>query len=580
MQKAIKNLIQGTASMNVFTKLKLLWHIGKWRATWDWRNTKQAIRVPGNPKFMSAREAVSLIKDGSVIGTSGLAGNQRASLIWWAIKEMFEETGHPRDLTIVSVGGQGGRGKIPGTLEELGLPGLCTRLFTGHTETYKSILKLADQGLCEIQCIPQGTLTLILKAMGEEGKNYVINKTGIGTFIDPRVGRGTPVLNGGKKQWVEVVGDSLKYEVPWLDVAVFNAPAADREGNIYVKNCVMIGESYEITKAVKRRGGIVIANVGLLVDKGYDDIFLPADDIDAVVVWKGTEQTGGVPHRKYWDFFTLNSKTPIEEGIARVRFVNRVLKVTPVRTPADDVLARLAARIFVENSKKGDFIDIGVGLPEEASRLLFESGVLKDVTLMTESGVVGGLPAPGIFFGASINPIEIVSSATIFTRMYQRLDGVILGALQVDSEGNVNVSKRGEGAINYVGPGGFIDLTTAAKTIYFCVAWGNGAIIKVENGKVKVINPGKPKFIEKVDEITFCGKEAIKNGKKVFYITHIGAFLLTEKGMELKWIMPGVDLQKDILDVIQMKVIIPEGGPTIVEDSVVTGKNFKLALKE
>jgi hypothetical protein len=29
----------------------------------------------------------------------------------------------------------------------------------------------------------------------------------------------------------------------------------------------------------------------------------------------------------------------------------------------------------VQNSKKGDYVDIGVGLPEEASRLLFESGV-------------------------------------------------------------------------------------------------------------------------------------------------------------------------------------------------------------
>lgn len=565
--------------MNLFTKLQLLYLIARWRATWDWRNTKKAVRVPGNPKFMSAREAVSLIPDGAVIGTSGLAGNQRASLIWWAIREMFEETGKPKNLTIVSVGGQGGRGKIPGTLEELGLPGLCTRFFTGHTETFKSILKLADQGLCELHIIPQGTLTLILKAMGEEGKNYIINKTGIGTFIDPRTGRGTPVLNGNKPQYISVVNDSLKYEIPWLDVAVFNAPSADREGNIYIKNCVLISESYEITKAVKRRGGIVIANVGQIVEKGYDEIFLPASDIDAVVVWKGTEQTGGVRHTRYWDFITLNSKTPIDEGIARVRFVNNVLGITPRRTPADEVLARLSASIFVQHSKKGDYVDIGVGLPEETSRLLYESGAMKDITLMTESGVLGGLPAPGIFFGASVNPTEIVSSATIFSRMYQRLDGVILGALQVDGDGNVNVSKRGEGAINYVGPGGFIDLTTAAKKVFFCVAWGNQAKIKIENGKVKVLSHGQPKFIEKVDEITFNGKEALKNGKQVFYITHIGAFVLTEKGMELRWVMPGIDIQKDILNVIKMPVVLPEHGPIVVDESIVTGKNFTLKIE-
>ncbi len=566
--------------MNVFTKIQLLWHIAKWRATWDWRNTKKAIRVPGNPKFMGAREAVAMIKDGSVIASSGLAGNMRASFMWWAIKEMFEETGHPCNLTVISVGGQGGRGRIPGTLEELGLPGLCTRFFTGHTETYKSILRLADQGLCEVQILPQGTLTLILKAMGEEGKNYIINKTGIGTFIDPRTGRGTPLLNGNKPQYVSVVdGEYLKYECPWPDVAIFNAPAADREGNIYVKNAVMIGESYEITKAVKRHGGIVIANVAQIVEKGYDKIFLPASDIDAIVVWKGTEQTGGVKHRHYWDFLTLESKTPIDEGIARVRFVNKVLGITPRRTKADDVLARLAAKIFVQNSKKGDFVDIGVGLPEEASRLLYESGALKDITLMTESGVMGGLPAPGIFFGAAINPTEIVSSATVFQRMYNRLDSVILGALEVDGNGNVNVSKRGEGAINYVGPGGFIDLTTCAKKVFFCVAWGNQSKIEVTNDEVKVIYPGQPKFIDKVSEITFNGQEALKAGKEVFYITHIGAFVLTQKGMELRWVMPGVDIEKDIRNVIKMPFIIPENGPIVVDNTIITGKNFKLKFE-
>ncbi|MGC8738298.1 MAG: CoA-transferase [Candidatus Hydrogenedens sp.] len=563
--------------MNTFTKIQLLYHIAKWRATWDWRNTKKAIRVPGNPKFMGAREAVGMIKDGSVIATSGLAGNMRASFMWWAIKEMFQETGHPCNLTIVSVGGQGGRGKIPGTLEELGLPGLCTRIFTGHTETYKSILKLADQGHCEIQIIPQGTLTLILKAMGEEGKNYVINKTGVGTFIDPRTGRGTPLFNENEPQYVSIIDDEyFKYECPWPDVAIFNAPSADKEGNIYQKNAVMIGESYEITKAVKKRGGIVIANVAQIVDKGHDEIFLPASDIDAIVVWKGTEQTGGVKHIHHWDFLTLNSKTAIDEGIARVRFVNKVLGITPRRTTADEVLARLSAKIFVQNSQKGDYVDIGVGLPEEASRLLYESGVLNDITLMTESGVMGGLPAPGIFFGAAINPTEIVSSATVFQRMYQRLDSVILGALEVDGSGNVNVSKRGEGAINYVGPGGFIDLTTSAKKVFFCVAWGNQSEIKVEDGKVKVLKAGQPKFIEKVSEITFNGQEALKVGKKVFYITHIGAFALTERGMELRWIMPGVDIEKDILNVIKMPFVLPENGPIVVDDTIISGRNFKL----
>ena len=141
-------------------------------------------------------------------------------------------------------------------------------------------------------------------------------------------------------------GDMLRYRLPAINVAFFNLPAADREGNIYAKNASMVGESREIARAAKRNGGKVIANVGLLVDKGYDDIFIPADMVDAVVVYPGTEQTGSISHKKYWPQFTTNSDVPIEKGIEVLKFVNQVLGITPRRTEVDNVLARLAASVF------------------------------------------------------------------------------------------------------------------------------------------------------------------------------------------------------------------------------------------
>ena len=56
----------------------------------------------------------------------------------------------------MNLGGCGGRGMAPGTLEELGRPGLCTRLITGHFETFRAMLDLAAAGQCELQCIPLG----------------------------------------------------------------------------------------------------------------------------------------------------------------------------------------------------------------------------------------------------------------------------------------------------------------------------------------------------------------------------------------------------------------------------------------
>jgi propionate CoA-transferase len=562
--------------MHIWTKAYLLYRALKWRMTWNRRNTHYRFTVPDNPKFMGPRDAVRLIKDGAVVGTSGLGGNQWPSILYWAIREVYEETGHPRDLGVVAIGGMGGRGIAPGSVDELGVEGLCTRFFTGHAETFKSVLRLADADKLELQIIPQGTMALILASLAN-GEDSRLTETGAGTFIDPRVGRGTP-LRGGP-QYVAVEDGKLRYTCPKIDVAVFNAPAADRKGNIYVKGASLIAESYEISRAARRNGGVVIANVGLIVEEGYDKIFLPADEVDAVVYYPGTEQHGSAPHRKPTREFALNSPLHVKEGLERIHFVNHTLGITPRRSAADFALARLAASVFAEHSKKGACVDIGVGLPEEVCRLLFEGGLLEELTLMTESGVFGGVPAPGVFFGASLCPKEIVSSAEAFRRIYEHLDAVIVGALQIDSAGNVNVSKRGEGAINYVGPGGFIDLTTCAKMVLFCSSWGDRARFAVEGARVRVVERGKPKFMEQVDEVTFNGQEALRHGKQVFYVTHVGAFQLTARGMELIRVMPGIDIQRDILDASAMRIVLPENGIVpVVPENVVTGKGFRLTL--
>src|SRR6185295_1373024 len=145
--------------------------------------------VPENPRFMTARAAAALIRDGDVVAVSGLGGNQRASIVFWAIRQLFTETGHPAGLTVLNLGGHGGRGHARGTLEELGLRGLCRRLITGHFETFRAMLALAAAGDCELQCLPQGTLALLVDALGR-GADDLVSTTGVGTFVDPRVGTG------------------------------------------------------------------------------------------------------------------------------------------------------------------------------------------------------------------------------------------------------------------------------------------------------------------------------------------------------------------------------------------------------
>jgi propionate CoA-transferase len=199
-------------------------------------------------------------------------------------------------------------------------------------------------------------------------------------------------------------------------------------------------------------------------------------------------------------------------------------------------------------------------MPEEVARVVFEAGRLGDLTFVVESGVVGGLPAPGLYFGAALCPERIISSAEMFALCARRLDATCLGALQVDGGGNVNVSKRGEGARNYVGPGGFIDLTDAARTIVFVTAWTAHGEVAADDRGVHIVKRGTPKFVERVDEITFNGPRALAAGKRVFYATHVGLFQLGRRGMELVQVMPGIDVRRDILDGTPMPIVLPQSG--------------------
>jgi propionate CoA-transferase len=72
-----------------------------------------------------------------------------------------------------------------------------------------------------------------------------------------------------------------------------------------------------------------------------------------------------------------------------------------------------AAATLVEHVEPGAHVNIGTGLPEGVCDALLAAGLLDAITLLVESGPVGGLPAPGLFFGASFSPRKIISSRDV-----------------------------------------------------------------------------------------------------------------------------------------------------------------------
>ena len=176
------------------------------------------------------------------------------------------------------------------------------------------------------------------------------------------------------------------------------------------------------------------------------------------------------------------------------------------------------------------------------------------VTLTVESGGIGGFPVSGEAFGAMIGAASVYDMANQFD-LYDNggLDICFMGALEVDGQGNVN-AHRGQGA--FAGIGGFANITAKTPTVVFCMTFTTkGLEVSQKKGVVTIHKEGTiPKFVEKVNSISFSAKRAIANGQKVLYVTERCVFRLTPKGLKLIEVYPGVDVQRDILSQLPFEV--------------------------
>jgi propionate CoA-transferase len=489
----------------------------------------------------SIEEAVLAVKSGQTIIVSGNGEFLLPDQLLAALEKRFLEIGGPRDLTLVYNVIPGSQRRGTG-IDRFAHPGMVKRIYAGsyHTLEVEKLNQLIKENQVEAYLVPYGGLYNMIRtaAAGQPG---VLTPVGIGTFVDPRIGGNklTPRTTEDISQVMVLDGNEyLYYKALPIDVAIIRATTADEDGNLSIEQePISIGLLHQ-AMAAKNNGGIVIAQVKQIAKRGSihpKSVAVPGIFVDSVVLVP--DQMDAMPYNPAW---TGDIRVPVDE-----------LQTVPL--DYKKVIARRAAMEL----EPGDLVNFGFGISAEVPQIAAEEGIADQVIFNVEHGPVGGIPNNKYAFGAGVNMMAIMDGQNIF-EFYDagRLDMTCLGMAEVNMDGSVNVSYV-NGKYNL---GGFIDIVHATKKIVFCGTFTAGGLdIRVEDGKVNLVQEGRHiKFVKQVGQISFNGKAALKKGQRVTYVTERAVFSLTEKGLTLTEVAPGIDLEKDILSKMEFRPAIAE----------------------
>lgn len=490
-------------------------------------------------KFHSPDEAAASIRDGDTIALTGSGPILVPDAVLAAIQQRFLATGHPRNLTVVhalGIGDADTRG-----LNYLAHEGLVKRVIGGHWSWSPKMQQLAREERIEAYSFPAGVIGALLRESGAR-RPGLITRTGLGSFADPRREGGRQNKSAVEElvKIIEIEGREYLHYLPIkVDVAIIRGSTADTNGNVAYDLEPAFLDSFAVALSARGNGGVVICQVKRGVELGAlppMNVHIPSTLTDMIVVDPQQMQT-------YEGEFNAAFNTP---AIAR----QDTVAVEPQRLDAaKEIIVRRASR----EVKAGSVVNVGFGVSASVVDVLRREDRLKDISLAIEQGAVGGTPAPGALFGVSEYPYAIVPSTLQFDSFAtQLIDTAVLGMGELDIHGNVNVSKLGGTS---VGPGGFVDIVHGSKRAVFCGTFSTkGLRVSVTGGKAHIENEGAIiKIVPDVEQITYAAEAAREDGRTALFVTERAVFELSPTGLKLIEIVPGIDPQRDVLD------LLPEG---------------------
>jgi propionate CoA-transferase len=405
----------------------------------------------------------------------------------------------------------------------------------GHWGLAPKLQQLALENHIEAYNLPQGVISQLFRDIAAH-RPGLITRVGLGTFVDPRHGGGR--VNACSQRELATLmrideEEYLLYKSFPIHACLLRGTTADESGNISMEHEALTLDSLAIAMATHNSGGTVIVQVERLAKAGSlssRQVQIPGILVDHVVLAEKSEHHMQTFAEPYSAVFSGELQAPPSAGYD-----------TPLN--ARKIMARRAALEL----RAHDIVNLGVGIPECIATIAAQENLVDLMTLTAEPGVVGGLPASGLNFGAATNAEAILDQPYQFD-FYDGggLDIAFLGLAQVDAQGNVDVSCFNN---RLAGAGGFINISQNTQRLVFMGTFCAGhQDTQVLDGRVSILcEADTKKFVNAVEQITFNGRDAITREQSVLYVTERCVFRLIASGLELIEIAPGLDLDIDIL---------------------------------